>query len=105
MSATPDLSKIVQLIMENPDLVDSISRLAQSDGATEEKAVEAPAPTPVEPVKERVQAPQTNSDAQGKKERRTRLLSALKPYMSGERARAIDSMLSIADVLDVMKTR
>ena len=34
---------------------------------------------------------------------RKELLCALKPYVSSERAHAIDTMLSIIDVLDMMK--
>ena len=37
--------------------------------------------------------------------RRRQLLSALKPYVSDGRSKAIDSMMSIADILDMMKTR
>ena len=39
------------------------------------------------------------------KKRRSELLSALKPFLSNERAKAIDSMITIADILEVMKAR
>ena len=38
------------------------------------------------------------------RETRSHLLSALKPYLSDSRRRAVDSMLQIADLLDVFKT-
>jgi hypothetical protein len=105
MSGTPDLSKLVQLIMENPELVESISKLASTEEAPAENTAEVVEKAPqAEPAKA-VAATPVMTEPQGKRERRTRLLSALKPYMSGERARAIDSMISIVDVLDIMKTR
>jgi hypothetical protein len=105
MSGTPDLSKLVQLIMENPELVESISKLMASN---ENPSDSAPAEPEIMPPEQTVQKPPeapVMAEPQGKRERRTRLLTALKPYMSGERARAIDSMISIVDVLDIMKTR
>lgn len=98
--ATPDLSKIVGLIMENPRLIDEISSLV--------KKSENENP---EPIKEDVAQPDAhtvNSSSDGLKERaarRTHLLGALKPYVSKERARAIDTMISISEMLDVMKVR
>lgn len=105
MSGTPDISKIVQTIMANPELVESISKLMASE---EESADQAPPKTEEKLPEPKVPSPPEApavSEPIGKRERRTRLLSALKPYMSGERAKAIDSMISIVDVLDIMKTR
>ena len=36
-SGTPDLSRIINLIMENPKLIEEISALAKSDGEESEK--------------------------------------------------------------------
>lgn len=98
-----DLSKIVSLIMENPKLIEEISNLAKRDDSTEVQAEEvqkgedvAEASVPV--MSTRAQTPHTASS-------RARLLGALKPYVSEGRANAIDSMLSIADILDMMKAR
>ena len=107
MSGTPDLSKLVQTIMENPELVESITKLMANDEKPSEQTptateVKLPEPTVQKPPEATVP---TATEPQGKRERRTKLLTALKPYMSGERARAIDSMISIVDVLDIMKTR
>jgi hypothetical protein len=105
MSGTPDLSKLVQLIMENPELVESISKLASTEEVPAEHTAEVIEKAPQTEPEKAVTATPVMAEPQGKRERRTRLLSALKPYMSGERARAIDSMISIVDVLDIMKTR
>jgi hypothetical protein len=105
MSGTPDLSRLVQTIMENPELVESITKLmANDEKPSEQTPTEAEVKLPEPTVQKPPEAP-AMAEPQGKRERRTRLLSALKPYMSGERAKAIDSMLSIVDVLDIMKTR
>ncbi len=105
MSGNPDLSRLVQTIMENPELVESISKLmANDEKPSDQTPTEAEVKLPEPTVSKPTDVP-TVTEPYGKRERRTRLLSALKPYMSGERARAIDSMLSIVDVLDIMKTR
>lgn len=102
--AETDLSKIVNLIMQNPELIEQIKKLSEGN---EEESVEAPvteertaAPPPVE--KEVSASTEIRDDG---KIRRRELLSALKPYVSKERGRAIDSMMSIADVLDVMRSK
>ena len=102
-SSTPDLSKILNLIMENPRLIEEISALAKrgeetaatvsepvSDSETVETASE---PTYPEPKRERT------------RERRAQLMSALKPYLSNERQKALDSMMTFADVLETMRGR
>ena len=104
-----DIGKVVSLIMQNPDLIEQISSLAKNmpkespeeipqkeedhtEVKEEEKNVEAVAHT-------YVPHPPTG------KQNRAQLLCALKPYVSKERAKAIDSMISIADILDMMKGR
>ena len=102
--AEADLSKIVNLIMENPKLIEEIKGLAgeaKKDDAPKEESQE---------VNERVAEAQETagvltppeSDARIK---RHELLSALKPYVSKERGRAIESMMSLVDILDMMRSR
>jgi hypothetical protein len=97
MSDTPDISKIVNLIMENPHIIKEIQDLAKNEGASEalpsEKATEA---RENEPVKERHLS---------KTERREKLLSAMKPYLKEERARSIDTFLTIAEMLDAVRSK
>ena len=106
--AAPDLSRIVNLILENPKLIQEISKLAEKsrdEGASPPPEAEAPSvlsePTS-EPVSLRVAE---SSSASSSRERRAMLISALKPYISGERAKAIDSMMSVVEVFDMMKSR
>ena len=98
--AEADLSKIVSLIMENPALIEQIRELTKADGEkTAETAVEShEEETPA------VSAPVIKEENPSRIRRRE-LLSALKPYLSQTRAGAIDSMMSIAEILEVMKTR
>ena len=97
---TPDLSRIVNLIMENPRLIEEISALAKGDGEIKspdaDEKTELPSPTVAEA---------TYGVGTPSRERRTELLSALKPYLSSERQRAIDSMISIADILDTVRRK
>lgn len=107
--AEADLSKIVNLIMENPKLIEEIKNLASG----EDKRSEAEAAlTNGEEIEERVSSEKESVTANTyptiKNEGRARrndLLCALKPYVSEKRSQAIDSMMSIADILDVMRSR
>ncbi|MBR2466186.1 MAG: hypothetical protein IKB38_04575 [Clostridia bacterium] len=98
-----DLAGLVSAIMEHPELIEQISRLAGGDQTPEEKKdeidVSAEAPEEKAPRAEPVQA-QPSGD-----ERRSRLLCALKPYLSDKRARAIDSMLTFGEIFDMMKAK
>ena len=102
MSDTPDLSKIVGLIMQNPSLISEIQSLVQKgDNADtpevkdEVKEVKEEEPTIAKPA----------STRESRNERRARLLSAMKPYLKDERARSIDTMLMIADMLDTVRSK
>ena len=96
-----DLSKVVNLIMENPHLIEEISKLSKSSESTEK-----PSPPAEETAVAETPPPETTytrTDTRGSK--RHELLSAMKPYLSKERAKAIDSMITIADILGLMKER
>lgn len=100
----PDLSKIIGLIMENPKLIEEISALVKSDeqqnnSLPTEELQEATVPDVTTPV---IAEPDVKVK-QPQRSNRTELLCALKPYVSKERAQAIDSMLSIAGILEVMR--
>ena len=102
-----DISKVVGLIMENPALIEQIANLAKSKEVpsdTESKSVEE-APKTVENPPMQTSSEATYLQKPRGVQDRSRLLSALKPYVSEERAKAIDSMLTIAEILDMMKAR
>ena len=99
----PDLSRIVGLIMENPRLIEEISSLMKKDGDAEEKPITHEAELPEITGNAAEDSP--SGDTAERAQRRSRLLGALKPYLSKERARAIDSMISISEMIDLMKAR
>lgn len=103
MSNTPDLSKIIGLIMENPDLIAKIQGLANgsSDDKNDAPQVEPEAVSTTSEEK----AEAASAEYYDPRQKRTKLLCAMKPYLSNERAKAIDSMLSVAEILDMMKSR
>ena len=96
MESTPDLSRIVNLIMQNPELIEQISALAKSD-QTEEAHTEEEIKEDVETV-----ADVSNTPKRDMRSHRHELLSAMKPYLSDGRRSALDSMSSILDIIDVM---
>ena len=95
-----DISRIISLIMENPDIIEKIKSLSakgEESGATladGKEPQEAPESTPVA----------TYSESEPKLRRRE-LLCALKPYLSSERAKAIDSMLSIGEIIEIARKK
>lgn len=100
MADTPDIGSVVSMIMENPELIAQISEMARrrepSEGADPPEATEAVTASPSEsPV----------SEASTRRIHRTKLANAMKPYLSPERAQAIDAMMSIADILEITRGR
>ena len=101
-----DLGKIVSLIMENPKLIEEISNLAKGKAQGDSQKTEEPesaSAVPQESAQASASAATTSVPRSGRN--RSQLLGALKPYVSVDRAQAIDSMLSIVEILDAMKGR
>ncbi len=101
-----DVSKVISVIMENPKLIEEISALVNAKEASGSNVEEA---APEKPPEVKEDAPPeslpTYAPVGYGRGNRAQLLGALKPYVSKERAKAIDSMLSIADILDMMRAR
>ena len=117
---TPDLSGIVNLILSNPKLIEEIREMANRKNDVSDTTTAAPQ-TPDAPPAERAAESTDDSAEKGDdgasestavfaagakahRESRARLFSALKPYLSEERRRAVDSMQQIADLIDVFKS-
>ena len=92
IKGTPDLSRIISVIMENPSLIEEISALASKKDVQIDKA--EPEAT--------VSTERPSADLHS---RREQLLSALKPYLSSERQKAIDSMMTFAEILDAVRRK
>lgn len=100
----PDISKIVNLILQNPGLIEEISSLAKKDVVNEPKDAEQK-PSAEIAASTDATVPAEVFRTQKARNNRSQLLGAFKPYVSKERAKAIDSMISIAEILEVMKSR
>lgn len=104
MEMNADVGAVVGSIMENPELISKIKELLSSAAIrpTEEKAPTRTEEHESESLKAQAsKIPDTHYGRSDK--RRHQLLCALKPYVSSERAKAIDSMLSFATVLNIIK--
>lgn len=99
VKGTPDISRIISVLMENPELIEQISALAA------EKKEEEPTPAPPEEERTETVSASAKPDASSIHSRREQLLSALKPYLSDERQKAIDSMMTFADILDAVRRK
>jgi len=107
--AEPDVTKIVDLIMKNPKLIEDIRSIAEESGDIEKQNEK------VSEANEDISRESSDSEISNKNEenqvhidksrRRAELLSALKPYLSSERGKTIEAMMRITDVLDMMKPR
>ena len=98
MQDTPDLSKIVNLIMQNPAIIEQISSLMKSE---EEAPAQQPDKTEAS-VSEEASVSATPPTPSHRSNRRE-LLSAMKPYLSENRRSALDYMSSILEIIELMK--
>ena len=103
--AEPDLSKVISLIMSNEDLVRQIKDIAQKseEEPTKDDALKNENVSPTAALSSEQEYIQPDAKPLSKKTKRAELLRALKPYVSGERREAIESMMSIADILEMMR--
>ena len=99
----PDLSRIIEMILANPDLVAQIANLGKSDP----QPTNAPdASTEAAPVTVETNEPiSLYTPPPPHDKRRAQLLSAMKPYLSESRARAVDSMLTFGEIFDLMRSK
>lgn len=106
MSEGLDLSSVVGMIMQNPELIAKISELASSQKHNSQEEVSAPEAEPdyVKTVKEAdaTDAPQNDLT---KRERRAGLISAMRPYLSDDRARTLDTMMTVLEMVDAVRRK
>ncbi len=100
MNDTPDLSKIVGLIMKNPALISEISKMASEAKESTDSKEPTETISSAEPAA-KLADPEAQRDT--KFERRQRLLSAMRPYLKNERASALDTLTSILEVFHTVK--
>jgi len=104
-----DIGRVVSLIMENPELLEQIKALAEKDAKEPVENAALPTPSESEDGKSsavnNVAQPTSISVEAKRPVRRTELLEALKPYISDERKKAIESFITIADILELMRAK
>ena len=101
MADSPDISRVISVIMEHPELVAQISSLLSSSPESETEPTEVPVKETephTEPAEE-ASLPTRVSDGSP----RRHLLLAIKPYLSEKRSSAIDTMLTVSEILDKMR--
>ena len=101
MDGTPDLATMVKLIMDNPTIMEQISAMAGKRSESEPSANIASE----ERADARTSEISTPVSQRSEASNRSRLISAMKPYLSENRAKAVESMLMVADILGGMKRR
>ena len=105
MANTPDIARVVSLIMENPRLIEEISSMVNNSGDEHEGDEVARSEEKKDPDTAQASQNIEKEERTPSRKNRSELLSALKPYVSKERAQAIDSMITIVNILDTMKGR
>lgn len=91
-----ELNKIVGMIMENPELVAKIKAMGES---AQSSGGEDAAPVALSEKSPR-QEPYTPS-----RSKRNELLRSLENFLSDERKKSLETMMTIADVLDSVKRK
>ena len=103
-----DISKVMGLIMENPEIIEKIKTLMKDNSsmqASEQESNSESGEVQAETVMAEPERTDGTYKRQSARKRRNELLCALKPYVSSERSHAIDTMLSVIDVIDIMKEK
>ena len=96
----PELSRIVNLIMQNPELIKQIEALAKSDGGEDSGQAQ-----PLPEASAEVAAPVSALPSSGgieRRQRRTQLLSALRPFVSERRGKTLDTLMGALDLFDMI---
>ena len=89
-----ELNKIVEMIMGNPELIEKIKAMGDASKQTDTENKEAD-------VREapKIEAPPISNG----RSKRSELLRALQTFLSDERKKSLETMMTIADVLDTVK--
>ena len=100
-----DIGSIISLIMERPDLLAEIKALAESSSAGERDSGSA-ADTPTEPQSQiRSASEEDEKPSVHRTKSRSELVRALSPFISKERQKAVETFLTIADILETMRAK
>ena len=105
MEGSLDLSSVVSMIMKHPEIIETIANLAKAEG--ESVSTERIAPIPDEqkepdtpPESAPVSTIAHTALSQSKGENRKRLFSAIRPFLSEERAKTLSGVEAVVSILD-----
>lgn len=101
MDSGMDIAKLVSLIMENPELIEKIKTLGEKNALEEDGDSRDEKPSEAIPTSANA-ASTEDSGIRSRKKLRGSLLSSLKPYVSEKRRSAIDTMMTVFDVIDLI---
>ena len=108
-----DISRIIELIADNPQIAQAFRSIAESSIG---KSCETSEPTS-QKVEDAVDSIQPTfaensentrphkSDSSVREKKRQDLLCAIKPYVSEHRATAIDTVISLFDIINLLSVR
>lgn len=100
--AEAELGKIVNMIMDNPELVEQIRALGSEKPKSEDEVPRAdPEPLQIESSAEKTEAVSFVSH----RTKRNELLRAIKPFLKEKRQKSLETMITIADVLETMQSK
>ena len=105
MEGTMDLSNVVSMIMKHPELIETIANLAKAEGSVDEAEHTARTPLPHEEHSSPTHSIPTfveehPTETQGRGENRKRLFSAIRPFLSEERAKTLSGVEAVVSILD-----
>ena len=92
-----ELNKIVSMIMENPELIAKIKAMGETK--TENTVEEVAAESAGEPPK--IEAPTFAP----RRSKRNEILRSLESFLSEDRKKSLETMMTIADVLDSVRRK
>ena len=109
MENSMDLSSVVSLIMKHPELIEQIAALAKGEEASASGGASVDGPVPTEPTTstafsqgKTLEGGEGGTREVSKSENRKRLFSAIRPFLSEERARTLSSVEAVVSILDSM---
>ena len=91
MNSDIDIGKLALSIMEHPELIEKIKSLATENSKEEKSEISASTAGETNPP------PRRNNS-----KRRSALLHSLQPYLNDKRKGAIETMITVFDVIDAV---
>ena len=103
MDNNMDLSSLVSLIMQNPDMIAKIAALAREARIEPEGPATQRGEVTASVESESAVQEAEPDGSETKRRNRERLFSALRPYLSSERAKTLASVEAMVAIIDSMK--